>query len=81
MQQYKKLFSDVEAEASSLLGTIGEHLEGYSRASRNGFEELVKISDEHFANATKKLGTSVNELDEVLQGLVEDLSKRKDGRK
>jgi len=80
MEQYQKLFARVEAEASSLLSQIGEHLENYVATSRHGFEELVKISDEHFANATKRLGSSVNELDEVLQVLIEDLGKRKDGR-
>lgn len=80
MEQYQKLFARVEAEASSLLSEIGEHLENYVATSRRGFEDLVRTSDEHFANATKKLGTSVNDLDEVLQVLIDGLEKRREAQ-
>ncbi|MEW5980596.1 MAG: hypothetical protein AB1898_32855 [Acidobacteriota bacterium] len=77
MGQYQQLFARVEKEASSLLGEIGKHLENFVVASKNGFEQLVKISDEHFTNATKRLGSSVNDLDEVLEVLTENLDKQR----
>ena len=77
MEQYQQLFSKVEGEASALLTQVAQHLANYVQTSQQGFEGLVKTSDEHFANATKRLGSSVNELDDVLQTLIDELSKRK----
>src|SRR5262249_46518468 len=80
MEQYQDVFGKVEADASGLLAQIGQHLENYVSASRHGFEELVKISNEHFVNATSRLAGSVNELDEVLETLSVNLAARRDGR-
>ena len=39
----------------------------------------MKVADEHFTQAAKKLGASVDELDEYLQDLTETLEKSKGG--
>ena len=80
MEQYQQLFSRVEGEASTLLAQIGQHLANYVQTSQEGFDGLIKVSDEHFANATKRLGNSVNELDDVLQMFSEELQKRRNDR-
>jgi len=77
MEQYQQLFSKVEGEASALLTQVAQHLANYVQTSQQGFEGLVKVSDEHFKNAYKRLSDSVNELDEVLQTLIEELRKGK----
>jgi len=75
LEQYEQLFRRVETDASKLLQQITEHLAHYTATSRNGLEHVVKIADEHFANATKRLGSSVSDLDDVLQDLIEGLAK------
>jgi len=47
--------------------------------TRQGYERLIAAADNHFANATQKLGASVNELDEYLQDLTDFLEKAKRG--
>lgn len=80
MEEYEAMFGRVESNAGRLLDNIGQHLTNYIQVSQRGFEGLVKTSDEHFRNATTKLGTSVEQLDEVLQDLAEDLGKAAKGR-
>lgn len=80
MEQYQQLFVRVEAEASKLLTEVGQHLQNYVQTTQQGFDGLVRVSDEHFANATSRLGSSVNDLNEILELLVEGISKtRNDG--
>jgi len=54
-----------------LLTRISQGLKDYVDTSQKGMTKIVKVSDEHFANATGKLGSAVSELDDVLQGLTE----------
>jgi DNA anti-recombination protein RmuC len=80
MEQYRNLFSRVEAEASGLLTQIGQHLQNYVQTTQQGFEGLVKVSDEHFTNATKRLAGSVNDLNEVLEMMIDGLPKARNDR-
>jgi len=75
MQRYREVFAQVEDEAGSLLGEINGHLTKYVQTTERGFQRLVQASDEHFANATSKLGNSVGVLDETLETLTETLEK------
>ena len=77
MEQYRTLFSRVEGEASELLTQIGQHLQNYVQTTQQGFDGLVKVSDEHFTNATKRLAGSVNDLNEVLEMMIDGLAKTK----
>jgi hypothetical protein len=75
MQRYREVFAQVEKEAGNLLDEINGHLTRYVQTTERGFQQLVKSSDEHFANATAKLGNSVGVLDETLETLTETLEK------
>ena len=79
MEQYRNVFSRVDAEASGLLTQIGQHLQNYVQTTQQGFEGLVKVSDEHFTNATQRLAGSVNDLNEVLEMMIDGLPKTTNG--
>lgn len=80
MEHYQQVFAKVEGESGVLLKQIAQHLADYVQTSQRGFDGLVKVADDHFANATKRLGGSVNELEELLSTLTEELSRRPSGR-
>lgn len=75
MKTYQNTFGSVEHSATALLEQIGTNLERYQQVCENGFDRLLTSSDEHFANATQKLGSSVSELDDVLQELNESFGR------
>ena len=77
MTTYQDLFAQVEAHAGVLLGEINDHLNNYVNVSKDGFKILVEASDEHFANAAKRLSGTVSQLDETLQDLVEEVGRVK----
>lgn len=73
MEQYKNAFIQTERAARELLGQIAKHVDSHLELTKRGYGEIVKIADEHFAQASQKLGASVDELDERLQDLTEVL--------
>jgi len=75
LTRYTEAFTLVEKTAKSLLSEINDHLNNYTRTTHNGFQQLVEMADNHFSNATNKLGASVEELDEVLNDLADTLAK------
>lgn len=80
MTEYEATFGSVEKSASELFRQIDENLTKYQQVCESGFDKLVEISDEHFANAAQKLGASVSELDEHLQDLAESFAKIDGGK-
>ena len=84
MEQYKNVFAQTERSAGELLTQITKNLSSHMDLTRQGYERLLAVADEHFASATQKLGASVNELDEHLQDLTDSFDKARrssDGRK
>jgi hypothetical protein len=79
MKQFQLVFGQTERAASQLLNQISEHTTSYLEVTKKGYDEVVKVADEHFTQAAKKLGASVNELDEYLQDLTETLEKARGG--
>lgn len=79
MKQFQMIFGQTERAASQLLNQISAHTTSYLEVTKKGYEEVVKVADEHFTQAAKKLGASVNELDEYLQDLTETLQKAQGG--
>lgn len=77
MEQYGNVFGRVQGTASSLLDEIANHLERHMQVTKEGYEKIVRIADQHIADATQKLGATVSELDEYLQDLIEALEKNK----
>jgi hypothetical protein len=83
MEQYKNVFTQTERAAGELLNQLSLNLKSHMDVTRQGYEHLITAADNHFSNATQKLGASVNELDEHLQGLtdfLERVRKSNDGR-
>ena len=80
MQQYEHTFAKVESSASSLLQTLERNLSQHLELCRRGYESLVKVSDEHFASATQRLGASVDELQEYLQDLSDVIAAKSSGK-
>jgi hypothetical protein len=79
MKQFQMIFGQTERAASELLNQISGHTTSYLEVTKKGYDEVVRVADEHFSQAAKKLGASVNELDEYLQDLTETLSKASGG--
>jgi hypothetical protein len=79
MKQYQLTFAQTERTASELLGQISIHTTSYLELTKKGYEDVVKVADEHFSQAARKLGASVNELDEYLQDLTEALATKQGG--
>ncbi len=77
MEQYKNVFTQTEKAAHELLTQITQNLSTHIDLTRQGYERLIAVADEHFSAATQKLGASVNELDEYLQDLTDSLEKAK----
>ncbi len=75
MQKYQQTFDMVRKSASELLVQISQHLSNYTQTSRNGFEGMVKISNDQFSMATQRLGASIDELREYLDDLNDLLGK------
>jgi chromosome segregation ATPase len=79
MKQFQAIFSQTERAASQLLNQISGHTTSYLEVTKKGYDEVVKVADEHFSQASKRLGASVNELDEYLKDLTETLGNSKGG--
>jgi hypothetical protein len=48
---------------------ITQHLNNYTQTSRDGFEGMVKLSNEQFDTAVQRLGASIEDLPEYLDDL------------
>lgn len=75
MQQYEASFKEVDRAASQLLGQLADHVRDYTQTTKQGFEQMVAVSNELIANAVSKLGGSISELDEHLSDLSEVLGR------
>jgi len=80
MSQYQQTFSKVETSASALLQTLERNLGQHLELCKRGYESLIKVSDEHFASATQRLGATVDELSEYLQDLSDVMAARSSGK-
>ena len=75
LQRYQQIFHEVEQAGSKLLEQIEQHLRRYMATTQQGFTHLTETADEHFANASRRLGDTVNGLDEHLQDLTDILER------
>lgn len=75
MQKYQQTFDQVGKSAGELLTQIAQHLNNYTQTSRNGFEGMVKISNEQFDKAVRTLAASTEDLKEHLEDLNAVLEK------
>jgi uncharacterized protein YukE len=75
MQLYQETFAKVESTASALLQTLERNLSQHLELCKKGYDSLIAVSNDHFANASERLGSTVDELQEYLQDLSEALAK------
>jgi hypothetical protein len=75
LQRYQQIFHEVEQAGGQLLEQIEQHLRRYMATTQQGFEHLTQAADEHFANASRRLGDTVTGLDEHLQDLTDILER------
>ena len=75
MQHYEEIFRRVEDAAGKLFVQIDQHLRNYQETTQDGFNNLTSTANDLFANASSRLGTTVDELDEHLQDLTEILGR------
>jgi len=75
MQRYEDVFKRVEDDAGKLLVQITQHLHNYQVTTQQGFNQLTSTADGFITDATRKLGATVDELDEHLQDLTEILGR------
>jgi uncharacterized protein YoxC len=69
MQYYQHTFREVENSASSLLSEITSYLNNHVQLCKSGYEEMAKQASEQFKDATARLGSSVNDLNDHLEDL------------
>lgn len=75
MQEYHRIFSQVNQAGGALLTEITKHVNNHVEITKSNFTELAKVGNEHVANATQRLGQTINELSEYLEDLTEVLGK------
>ena len=80
MEQYQETFAKVESSASSLLQMLDRNLNQHLELCKKGYDSLIEVSNNHFVNATERLGSTVDELQEYLQDLNELLAARSPAR-
>ena len=60
---------------SSDLTRMEQHLHHYTTLSAEKFESVVQTAEAHLAQATRRLGDTVNSLDAQLRGVTESLER------
>jgi len=69
MDNYRKVFHEVEGSSSNVLSQISTHLQQFSKATQDHFTATVSVANKHVNEAVGKLGTSIEELSEKLEDL------------
>jgi hypothetical protein len=75
MRHYQQSFSQVDKAAADVLTQIAQHSRDYTNATRQGLEDMMKVSNDLMSSAVQRLGASINELEEYLEDLTETLGK------
>ncbi len=75
LDNYGDTFEQVKIAADALLTQISDHVKNYTEVTNNGLMQMIAIADNHFSNATSRLGASVDELDDVLSDLADTLGR------
>lgn len=75
LDNYRDTFTQVESAADDLLSQLNAHIKNYIATTNNGFQQMTAIANNHFSDATSKLGASVSELNDVLSDLADTLGR------
>jgi len=75
MRQYQQVFSQATQATHDLLTRMEQHLHHYTTLSAEKFDSVVQTAEAHLAQATRRLGDTVNSLDAQLRGVTESLER------
>ena len=75
MRQYQQVFSQATQAAHDLLTRMEQPLHHYTTLTTEGFGNVVQTAEAHLAQATRRLGDTVNSLDTQLRGVTESLER------
>ena len=75
MERYQRVFEAVERASQNVLESVTQHLKDYSETTKNHFEGLVVVSNDHLAKISGKISGAIGELDTSIQDLGEILGK------
>lgn len=81
MEQYQRVFGKVEVTSKELLEHVSKHLTAFSETTRHHFESLVKVANDHIADAIGKMHGVVGELEASIELLGDALTKNSQTRK
>jgi uncharacterized protein YukE len=75
MERYQRVFEAVERASQNVLESVTQHLKDYSETTKNHFEGLVSVSNDHLAQISGKISGAIGELDTSIQDLGEIMGK------
>jgi hypothetical protein len=75
MRQYQQVFSEATQATHDLLTRMEQHLHHYTTLSAEKFESVIQTAEAHLAQATRRLGDTVNSLEVQLRGVTESLER------
>lgn len=73
VDKYRSVFKEVEGGLETVLRQIGDNLARYSDLTKTGLQGYLDDYDKSLSNATSKLSSTVVDLDEVLEGLSDNI--------
>lgn len=73
VDRYRVVFKEVEGGLETVLRQIGDNLARYSDLTKTGLQGYLDEYDKSLSNATSKLSSTVGDLDEVLEGLSDNI--------
>lgn len=69
MNQYKNTFAVIETSAATILTQISNHLQNFSKATHDHFNQTVTVANDHINTAVGQLSTSIESLGDRLEDL------------
>jgi len=75
MRQYQQVFSQATQATHDLLTRMEQHLHHYTTLSAEKFESVVQTAEANLAQATRRLGDTMNSLDIQVRGVTESLER------
>ena len=76
MQQYQQVFSQATQASGELLIQMERHLHRYTTLTAQGFESAIQSAETHLSQAARRLGDTMNGLDERLREFMEGLDRQ-----
>jgi len=75
MERYQRVFEAVEKASQRVLESVTQHLKNYSETTKNHFEGLVTVSNDHMSTMAGKISGAVAELESSISDLGDVLGR------